>query len=327
MRAKMTDLQRLSLDIYQGKNVVFNDVTGEQALRNMITEAVGGEFNYKNFRENKYRVFAIIEEALDAVLGVVLTNQFDSLADVRNVNAGDKISFRVEDNNLFRVARIAGGTNDLRRQKILNKHVTVDTDWYGVKIYEELEMFIAGRVDWASMVNRVALSFSHFMGTKIYEAIANSYSALNSTRAVTGTYNEDALLDIVEHVEAKSGQKASIFGTKKALRAISKGIDLSDSGKDQLNQMGYVGTLAGTDLILLPQAHKVGTEEFFVDDKMLIIVPANEKIVKVVIEGDALMIESADAGDRNDQQMEYILQKKFGVGVLQSSVYGIYKMQ
>jgi hypothetical protein len=327
VKAKMTDLQRLALDVYQGKNVMFNEVSGEDAIRNMIVEAVGGEFNYKNFRENKYRVFSIIEEALDVTLGVVITNQFDNLAEVRNVATGEQLSFRVEDNSLFRVARIAGGTNDLRRQKLLNKRFTVDTDYFGVKIYAELEMFVAGLVDFAGMVNRVALSFANDMGTRIYEAIAQSYSALNATYGVTGTLSDDALFDMVQHVEAKSGKKAVIFGTKKALRKVSSTLNLSDGMKDTMNKVGYIDTVAGTDLFLLPQAHKVGTDEFMVDDNMLLVIPQNEKIVKIVTEGEALMVETADAGARNDQQMEYMLQKKFGLAVMQSAIYGIYKIQ
>lgn len=322
----MTDLQRLALDVYQGKTVMFNEVSGEDALRNMLCEAVGGEFNYKNFRANKYKVFSIIEEALDVTLGVVITTQFDNLADVRNVALGDKISFKVEDNSLFRVARIAGGNNDLRRQKLLNKRFSVDTDKFGVKIYEELDMFVAGRTDWGKMVNRVADSFANFVGTKIYEAIAKSYDALNSTYAVKGTYSEDALFDMVQHVEAKSGKRAVIFGTKKALRKVSKELMMSDSMKEQFNKVGYIGTVSGTDLFLLPQAHQVGTDKFLVDDDMLLVIPQSEKIVKVVVEGDATMIETADAGDRNDQQMEYQIQKTMGIGVMQSAVYGIYKM-
>lgn len=323
----MTDLQRLALDVYQGKAVMFNEVSGEDAIRNMLVEAVGGEFNYKNFRENKYRVFSIIEEALDSTLGVVITNQFDNLAEVRNVATGEQLSFRVEDNSLFRVARIAGGTNDLRRQKLLNKRFTVDTDYFGVKIYAELEMFVAGKVDFAGMVNRVSLSFANDLGVRIYEAIAKSYSALNSTYGVTGTLSDDALFDMVQHVEAKSGQKAVIFGTKKALRKVSQTLNLSDGMKEKMNHVGYIDTVSGTDLFLLPQAHKIGTDEFMVDDNMLLVIPQNEKIVKIVIEGESLMVETAGAGDRNDQQMEYQLQKKLGLGVMQSAIYGIYKIQ
>jgi hypothetical protein len=327
VKAKMTDLARLALDVYQNKNVKFNEVSGEDALRNAINEACGGEFNYKNFRANKYNVFSIIEEVLDITLGVVITNQFDALADVKNVAVGEKPSFRVEDPSLFRIARIAGGTNDLRRQKILNRRFEVDTDYFGAKIYSELETFIAGLVDWSSMVNRLSLSFANDLGIRIYDAISNSYSALNAVYGVTGTYNEDVLFDMVQHVESKAGgRKAMIMGTKKALRKVSKGIDLSDGMKDNFNRVGYIGQVGGTDLILLPQAHKVGTDTFLVDDSMLLVVPANEKIVKIVIEGESQMIEIADAGARNDQQMEYQIQKKLGVGVMQSAIYAMYKL-
>lgn len=323
----MTDLARLSLDVYQGKNVMFNEVSGEDALRNAINEACGGAFNYKTFRENKYKVFSIVEEVLDDTLGVIITTQFDNLADVKNVAVGEKPVFRVNDPSLFRVARIAGGTNDLRRQKILNRKFEVDTDYFGAKLYAELEMFIAGLVPWTDMVNRLTLSFANDLGVRIYEAISGSYTALNSTYGVTGAYNEDVLFDMVQHVEAKAGgRKAVVMGTKKALRKVAKDIVMSDGMKEKFNQVGYIGNVGGTDLIVLPQAHKVGSDEFFVDDNMLLVVPAQEKLVKIVVEGEAQMIEIADAGTRNDQQMEYQIQKKFGVGVMQSAIYGIYKI-
>lgn len=327
VKVQMTDLQRLALDVYNKRNVMFNEVSGEDAIRKAINEAVGGEFNYRNFRANKYNVFTIIEEVLDVNLGVVITNQFDNLADVKNVGLGEKPSFRVDDASLFRIARIAGGTNDLRRQKILNRRFEVETDYFGAKIYAELEQFQAGLIDWTGMVNRLTLSFANDLGTRIYEAIAKSYSALNSTYGVTGTYSEDVLFDMIEHVESKSGgRKAVVMGTKKALRKVSKDLVMSDSMKDKMNQVGYIGTVGGTDLVLLPQAHRIGTDEFFVDDSMLLVVPQNEKIVKIVVEGESQMIEVADAGARTDQQMEYQIQKKLGVGVMQSAIYGMYKM-
>jgi hypothetical protein len=327
VKAKMTDLARLGLDVYQGKNVMFNEVSGEDAIRNAINDACGGEFNFRSFRENKYKVFSIIEELVDITLGTVITNQFDALADVKNVAVGEKPVFRIEDPSLFRIARIAGGTNDLRRQKILNRRFEVDTDYFGAKLYAELEMFVAGLVNWSNFVNRLSLSFANDLGVRIYEAIANSYTTLNSTYGVTATYDEDVLFDMVQHIEARAGGKSAvIMGTKKALRKVSKDLVMSQNMMDELNRVGYIGTLGGTPLVLLPQAHKVGTDTFFVDDNQLIVVPQGEKIVKVVVEGDSQMIENTQAGDRNDNQMEYTLQKKLGVGVMQSAIYGIYKI-
>lgn len=309
----------------QGKQVMFNEVTGEDAIRNMIVDAVGGTWSYRNFEANKHAVFSIVETVLDGNIGTILTNEFDNLAEVRNVALGEQPSFTVEDASLFRIARIGAGTNDLRRQKLTNRRFTVDTDWDGVKIYAELDMFVAGRVDFGKWTERISTSFVNNTAGRIYNAIAKSYTTLGATYGITGTYDEDALLDLIAHVEAKTGKKAVVYGTRKALRKVSKAIGLSDGMKDTLNKVGFIDELAGTPLYLLPQVHKQGTDTFAIDDNMLLVIPQGEKIVKIVIEGEALMVETAGAGTRADQQMEFQLQKKTGIGVVQTAVYGIYK--
>lgn len=326
MKINVQELRQLATDLYNGKQAVFNEVTGEEAIRNMINEAVGGVFNYRNFQANKHAVFSIVETVVDANIGTILTTQFDNLAEVRNVATGEQASFRVEDGSLFRVARIGAGTNDLRRQKLTNHRFTVDTDWQGVKIYTELELFQAGKVDFAKWVERIATSFANDLAHNIYKAIANSYTTLGATYGVDGSYEEDALLDLIAHIEAKSGKRAVVYGTRKALRKVSKDIMLSNGMRESLNKVGYIDELAGTPLYLLPQVHKQGTNEFAIDDNMLIVIPEGEKIVKVVMEGEALMVEVNDAGARSDMQMEYMLQKKTGVGVQQTAIYGMYNI-
>lgn len=316
----------MALDAYNGGLTKFNDATSVDAIRNVINEAVGGEFTYRNFKANEHRVFAILEEAIDVTVGTIITNQFDPLADIKVVAHGEKASFTVTDNKLFRVSRVSAGNNDMQRQTILNNRFSVDTTWFGAKIYTELEMFMAKRVDFPSWIDRIALSFANDLGMRIYQAITASYSTLNQYYGITGTYDEDKLIDAVTHVEKKSGRKAVVFGTMKALRNITRGIAMSDAMKEKFNQVGYIGTVAGIDLFLLPQAHEVGTDNFVVDDNTLLIVPQNEKIVKLVIEGQTNIVETSDAGDRNDQQMEYLFQKKFGVAVMKSAIYAMYKI-
>lgn len=325
MKINAQELKQLASQLMRGQQVMFNEVTGEDAVRNMIKEAVGGEWSFRNFEANKHAVFSIVETILDGNIGTILTNEFDNLAEIRNVALGEQASFTVEDASLFRVARIASGTNDLRRQKLTNRRFHVETDWDGVKIYAELETFMAGRVDFAKWTQRVATSFVNNTAGRIYNAIATSYGTLGATYGVKGAYDEDALLDLIQHIEAKSGKKAVVYGTRKALRKVSKAINLSNGMKDDLNKAGFIDEIAGTPLYLLPQVHKQGTDEFAIDDNMLLVIPEGEKIVKIVIEGDALMVEVAGAGQRVDNQMEYLLQKKTGVGVVQTAVYGIYK--
>lgn len=324
------DLRQLSIDLYNNKNMMYNETSGDQAMRNMIAEAMGqestGAVNYYAWEENKNKVFQILSVAIDAVLPTILTNQFDTLADVRSVATGDKPKFDIEDNSLLRVGMVAAGTQDLQRQELLGSSFTVDTDWYGAAVYAEFERFLAGEINWQSYIDRVALSFSNKMQHQIYDAFTQSYDGLRATRKVSGTYDEDKLVDLAELVSVASGGKSvAVYGTRSALRTISRGADLSSSMKDEMNKVGYLGTVGGLDLIAIPQAFKAGKEEFALDNKSLLVLPQGEKIVSVVLEGQSIVTDK-DPLTNNSLQKEFLTLKKYGLQVAQASVYGMYKI-
>lgn len=325
------ELKKLSVDLYHNKNLMFNETSGDQAMRNIISEALGQpegqkEIDFYTWQENKNKVFQILSIAIDAVLPTILTNQLDSLADVRNVNIGDKPLFKIEDSSLLRVGLVASGTQDLQRQQLSGSDFTVATDWYGAAVYAEFERFLAGEINWQSLIDRVALSFSNKMQTQIYDAFVQSYDALRSTRRVGGTYEEDKLVDLAEIISASAGGKeVAVYGTRSALRKVSKGAVASDGMKDEVNRVGYLGTVGGLKLIAIPQAFKAGKEEFALDNNTLLVLPQGEKIVSVVIEGQSI-ISDTDPLTNTALQKDFLTLKKYGVQVAQLSVYGMYKM-
>lgn len=324
------DLKQLAIDMYQNRSLTYNDVPASEAFRKMLNEAAGqveGEpFNYYAWQENKYKVFQIISTAIDAVLPTIIVDQFNSFADIRNVAAGDKPHFTIQDTDLFKVSMIASGTRDLQRQEMYGSSFTVDTDWYGIAVYAEFEKLLIGQIDWKAYVDRVAASLAHQMGTRIYEAFSSSYDSLRATRKVEGAFDEDKLLQVAQHVQAASGGKGvAVYGTAAGLRKATKGADMSGAMKDEMNNGGHLGVLAGLDLIALPQAYVAGTEEFAVDDNTLIILPQGEKIVHGVIEGQSIT-EDTDGSARNDMQREFQTRKKFGIGVAKLAIYGMYKI-
>lgn len=323
----LTDLQHIAVQVMNRQPVQFNGATGEDAIRNAINESLGGEFSYQNYRDNMPRFFSVLEEILDVTVGSYITNEFDSIAEVRNTELGDKPSFRVEDTKLFRVARIAGGKNDIRRQRLTNGSFSVETDWFAVATYAEFEQFMAKRIDFAKYIERTAQSFVNDLGTQIYKAVVKAYPLLTTPYKSEGTYDAEVLSALIDHVEAKSGKKAVVYGTRKALRKVNRdNAVMSESLKEAINKVGFYDTFEGTPLFLLPNAHKVGKDEFVVDDNVLFVIPEGEKIVKVVIEGQALVIEKEGLGDRTDMQIEHETLKKMGVGVQQSAIYGAYKI-
>ena len=137
-----------------------------------------------------------------------------------------------------------------------------------------------------------------------------------------GAYSEDALLTLIEHVEAAAGGKqATIVGTKKALRNLQESIQ-SDGAKEELHNMGYYGKFFGTPCYAIPQRHQVGSTNFLMNDNILTIIAGDEKPIKVVREGEGL-IHLGDPFDNMDLTQEYLYAEKYGMGLLLAGNGGV----
>ena len=244
---------------------------------------------------------------------------FNALVEFRNVAEGDQNVFIVEDSNLFVVSEAADGTQGIRRQRIGHSTETsIPTSLKVVRIYEELNRVLAGRVDFNTFINKVAESFRQKMLNDIYSLWSGATAA--QLGGVTyfpeaGAYNEDELLDLVSHVEAAAGGKqATIVGTKKALRNLKESIQ-SDGAKDELHKMGYYGTFYGTPVVAVPQRHKVGSTEFVMDDDVVTIIAGDEKPIKVVYEGNPIVL-MGDPMSNADFTQEYLYGEKYGMGIV-----------
>jgi hypothetical protein len=325
------ELKKLSIDLYKGKVENFSTI-GKDPIAKMVAEIVGEKPTMYTWNKNKLEVFQIIGVALEAVVPEILRTQFDAIAEVRNVGMGDKPEFFVEDSSILSAGHIAAGTQDLRRQEIINGKFTVDTGWIGTKVYAELDRFLSGEINWQQFVDRQALALVNHIQTRIYDAVSGAYDSLRPVRKQEGRFDADKLLQIAQHVQAASGANGiQVWGTKRALRNISK--DLISGGlasnemKATMNTQGFIGTFAGLNLIEMPQAYKANTEEFAIKDNQLIILPAGQdRLVKVVFEGQIDVTENTSS-NRNDLQMELVTRQKVGVHANQYAVMGLYNIE
>lgn len=293
---------------------------------NKLTGSEDGIFNPKSFRRNRVEIFEIIEEVIDARVEEGIKNELDQYVDVRSVKFGDKLSFLPESDELFEVAEISGGTNNLSRQKLApGRPYEVTTGWEGVKIYEELERFLSGYIDWMEMINRIERSFEHKIKDKIFTALKEAYNSVLAPYMAGGTWDIEKFNDVVAHLEAATGMSQLVIGTRKAVRKAIPSY-ISEEMKTDRNKDGYFKTIDGVTFAVLPQAHKVGTTEFVYDDDFLLIIPnGNEKIIKLIFEGEAIT-EDGEGRTNADLSKEYSVLKKYGVGILKSAKFGVYKL-
>lgn len=324
--AEMKDIVKLAVDAYHGSVEKYSVGQSQELLRKALIEANNGKtsLDYRDIRDGKCgELFALIEEILKQTLveGLQGDEYFNAMVDFRNLALGDKNLFLVEDNNLFIVAEAADGTQGVRRQRLSGANeVSIPTSLKVVRIYEELNRVLSGRVDFNEMIGKVAESFRHKLLDDIYTLWDGVTAAQlgGETFAVTANaYDEDDLLDLVAHVEAAAnGKPATILGTKKALRRL-KGSIQGESAKDDLYKTGFYGYFYGTPCVFTPQRHKVGTTAFVLNDDVVTVIAGDTKPIKVVYEGDPLVI-MGDPTKNADLTQEYFYAEKYGVGIVTS---------
>ena len=322
--AEMKDIVKLAVDGYKGNVEKYSVAQSQEVLRQALIEANNGStvLNYKDIRDGKCNgLFSLIEEILSrtVVEGLQGDEYFNALVDFRNVAEGDQNLFLVEDNNLFVVAEAADGTQGIRRQRLGGvKETSIPTSLKVVRIYEELNRVLAGRVDFNEFIRKVAESFRQKLLNDIYALWSGATAADMGGVAyfpTAGTYDEDDLLDLISHVEAAAGGKtATIIGTKKALRNLKESIQ-SDGAKDELHNMGYYGKFFGTPCVAVPQRHQIGSTNFVLDDDVLTIIAGDDKPIKVVYEGNPIVL-MGDPMTNADFTQEYLYGEKYGMGIV-----------
>lgn len=193
------------------------------------------------------------------------------------------------------MAEAAEGTQAIRRQRLGGvSEAYIPTTFKVVKIYEELNRVLSGQVDFNHFINKVSESFRRKLLNDIYacwNAATAEQMGGHTYFPTAGAYDEDAMLELIAHVEAAAGGKhATILGTKKALRNLMPSIQGVDAAKNDLYTMGYVGKFYGSNVVETPQRHKVGSTDFVLSDNLLTVVAGDQKMIKCVYEGQSTII-------------------------------------
>lgn len=322
--ADINAIVQVAVDAYHGNVKKYSQGESMELLQKALVEANNGSttLNYKAIRDGKCgEMFTLIETILSrtVVEGVQASDFFNALVEFRNVALGDKNLFVTEDTDLFVVAEAAEGTQGIRCQRLGGvSQTSIPTSFKVVKIYEELNRVLSGQVDFNYFIRKISESFQRKILDDIYflweHATGDDFGGTTYFPAA-GTYNEDAMLELIGHVEAAAGGKpATIIGTKTALRNLVPAVQGTDSKSDLYN-MGFYGKFYGANMVALPQRHVVGGTNFVYSDKIISVIAGDEKPIKVVYEGQPTLI-AGDPINNKDLTMEYLYGERYGTGIV-----------
>lgn len=327
----MTNAEILSvaIDAVKGNYGAFSAKQTSDELRAALIDLNGGStvISPKTFYKGT-PLFELVQEILPVIVEEGIKEEGNPLFDLvehRNIKEGDSQEFIIEGDANFVVASVANGIRDVRRQRIVGGDtVRVNTEMKIVRVYENLGRLLAGRIDFNAFIDGVAKAFKDHITEAAYAAIdglSTSTYGLDDTYVLTGTYNEEDLLALIDHVEAATGKTAKIYGTRTALRKLA-GATMCESAKEDLYNVGYYGKFNGTDMICLKQAHKKGTSAFALNENKIFVIAADDKPIKFVDSGDGLLIEK-EATENADLTREYIYGQAMGVGVICAAKLGV----
>lgn len=305
------------------------------SLRQQLKEANGGStaFNYRTFRRNKTELFEIIEQLVDVIVDDAYSknNFFNECVEWINIKKGDKNEFVIPADSDFIVCDIADGINTPRRQRLSGGRTSLSTRMHTIRMYDEFSRFMAGRIDWNALCDKVAAAFLKDTWTDIYTALegiddkTRGMASADTEYIRTGAFDEDELLDLCAHIEAATGAAPVIVGTAAALKNC-KVQDMPDQAKQEMYNGGYYGKFYGYNLVKVPQIHKANSDKFAFSDKILHVIAGGQKFIKFVDEGETYILEN-DNTVNADRTMEYLMERTYGVGlIIVNHCYGKYNL-
>ena len=314
----------------KGMSVKFSQADMETKLKEQMVALFGKENPNAievSMNPNSGAFFAVIQEFVGNSNRTALEVRFP-YARLVTVDWGDKMTFEFENSDLYDVVTTAIGNSNIRRQRLDNGSVTIDTVAYGIKIFENFKRFLSGRTNWASMINKISLSYTVHVQKLIMNALygatpVNSSAVFNVNDA--GGFAIASVYTMVDHVQAENiGSDIVIMGTRQALRALSPLITTEQANLDMYKNGVYTNA-EGYKLVLVEQMHVGNTFDFLLSSKQLMIIPMDLQngLVTIVQEGTPLIITKGIT-ETVDMSVEYMLYTETGVGVVTGRKFGKY---
>jgi hypothetical protein len=319
------DFLKVAVDTINDRLQQYTSAEASEALRAALVEANGGstKINPKTFRPGN-AVFELVQELIPVIIdsGFKSDNPIFDIIEYRNIAEGDVNEFITEGSADFVVADVAKGIAAVRRQRITGgESITIPTSMKFVRVYENLGRLLAGRIDFNTFIDGVANAFNKQILADAYaaiDAISSSTAGLSQNYVLTGSFDEDETLELIDRVEAATGSSAKIIGTRSALRKMNADI-ISDEAKSDMYNIGYYGKWNGVPMICIKQNISKDGAFLLSNDKVLIIA-SDDKPIKVVNVGDGYMDDSAVNADMTK---EYQYGQEFGVGTICAAALGV----
>ena len=338
------EFNSLMMDASNGVYEKYSKEDTQTILRNQFDKIMGINFksakNMKRrqaWRDHNKEIASLIEDVIADKMNSGWNSanaRFMEYVDERNIAEGDANEFFVEDNSLLTVSKFAGNHHDVLRQAVKpGKAFSIDTSFYGVKVYTDFVLFQTGRIDFAALVDKMYKSIEENRYAALYTAFMSMDASLPTDMKLETTAVEaskDNIIAKIEAVSAATGKDVILVGARPAIQKLQNTVTynmFSDSMKDERNKNGILGNWEGYECLPLARVNKAGTREsvFSADDqKKVFILPIDPefKPIKRVNEGDVMYYETGMDGLKKDMTVDAEVVYQEGIGIVINELFG-----
>ena len=297
-------------------------VNGENLSVSAINDTLRDQFNeiagtYNLYRENKTKVYSLVETLLDDILPTKVLQRYADFAETQTFAQGTKPVF-IRKTGKMRAKQFITKVGLAGRYEVFalgEKSFEVATSAIGGAAAIGFEEFLDGRVDWAELVNIVLEGMDELILREIAKALMSSIEQLPAANRVSAAGFDEAGMDRLVSVVSAYGTPV-IYATREfAVKMVPKDGWVSDAIRDQMWNNGFLATYKGVRVVILPQSFEDETNATkVINPGYAWVMPtgSSEKPVKIAFEGSAHMREV----ENDDWSREMQVYQKVGVGVM-----------
>ena len=272
--------------------------------------------------------FAVVDATVNAILPQVLTPAFGLFTDFRFVSLGDVVKFKIMPNQFFTVSKGGTGERTIHRQKDFAQDIIVAPVEHIVTVYTDMYRVLAGKEDIADFVSRVVLAIEQAMYGDALNALMTGLNNLpTGTYNISGAFDMKTLVKMAETVQVyNAGVRPVIAGSATALMHVLPDSTLGYRGNYDANggSIELIKNVYGYDVIKMDNAAAQGGGLVLPDDKIFVVSPAQDKLVKGVVSN--ALTNSNQFYDNADLTSDYTTRKMWEFVYASAAKAGVYKI-
>lgn len=302
-------------------------------VNRISTKPIPEDIKFEHWLGNKefvWATFTTVNTLIDAILPDTLLKNIGLYTDLSIVGYGETRTFDIAPNSLLTTSDGSNARRTTFLQKQFRGSKTLVPQNHAISVESSLYRMLCRKESIAEFVKKAIISLERDMLFNAYDALIALVENGNFPAELTKAgYDKQKLLQLCELVSAKNnGRPAIIAGTTSALARIlpeaSEGYRMVMNANNMSIQL--IKSVFGYQTLVMPQVVTGnGYQLKLDDDKIFILSPASDKIIKGVMEGTTFVTD-VDYTDTANLTKSTTFNKRYTFEAVTNSTLGVIEL-